>query len=127
MIGLKWKSMLPWSNRSDEIARLNQIVASLTEKVTQQQSDLHAALERRRWSEDALRTSEERYALATRGANDGLWEWDVKDDAVIFSPRWKNLIGFSDEDFPNSRDAWRERVHAADLPTVEAALREYLE
>src|SRR5437870_528147 len=127
MMSSKWTFLLPSRARDEEITRLSQLVESLKDKLLQQQAELRSALEQRRQSEDALRSSEERYVLATRGANDGLWEWDIRDDTIVFSPRWKNLIGLSDEELPNSREAWRQRVHPADLRRVETALKEYLD
>jgi diguanylate cyclase (GGDEF)-like protein/PAS domain S-box-containing protein len=70
----------------------------------------------------ALQASEERYALAARGANDGLWDWDLKSDRVYYSPRWKAMLGHDDADVGGSPDEWFRRVHAADVERVRGAL-----
>jgi diguanylate cyclase (GGDEF)-like protein/PAS domain S-box-containing protein len=63
----------------------------------------------------ALRESEERYALSARGANDGLWVWDLTRDHVYYSPRWKSMLGYADEDIGSTPDEWFSRVHPDDV------------
>jgi PAS domain S-box-containing protein len=47
-------------------------------------------------ADERLRISEQRYALAARGANDGLWDWDLVEDRAYFSPRLHQILGFRD-------------------------------
>ncbi len=74
----------------------------------------------RKRAEDALRESEERRALAVRGANDGLWDWDLRRDRVYFSDRWKAIIGFAPGEIVDDPQEWRSRVHPDDLERVMA-------
>jgi len=62
----------------------------------------------------ALKESEERYALALRGTNDGIWDWNLRTGEVYFSPRWKEIIGYGPDEIPNELDQWRTRLHPDD-------------
>jgi diguanylate cyclase (GGDEF)-like protein/PAS domain S-box-containing protein len=74
-----------------------------------------------------LQESEERYALAARGANDGLWDWDLLRGVVYFSPRWKAMLGIPEERAFSDAAEWLGRVHADDRARVEGALAQHLE
>jgi PAS domain S-box-containing protein len=80
-------------------------------------------------SQQALRQSEERYALAMEGANEGHWDWDIASDRLFLSPKMKLLEGQSTEADTTTRTAWRELtvIHPDDTRGVETALREHLE
>jgi len=81
----------------------------------------------RRRVEDALRESEERYALAMRGSNDGLWDWDLRTNHVYYSPRWKSMIGFGEDEFGHSPQAWFSRVHPDDVEKLQIDLQSHLD
>jgi diguanylate cyclase (GGDEF)-like protein/PAS domain S-box-containing protein len=74
----------------------------------------------------ALRESEERYALSARGANDGLWVWDLRDDTVYYSPRWKSMLGYGEEEVGDSPDEWFSRVHPDDVELLRAELDRHI-
>jgi diguanylate cyclase (GGDEF)-like protein/PAS domain S-box-containing protein len=68
---------------------------------------------------------EERGELALHGANDGLWDFDLDKKTAYFSPRWKTMLGYSDDDIESLTD-WQQFVHPEDLPRVHTALRDHL-
>jgi diguanylate cyclase (GGDEF)-like protein/PAS domain S-box-containing protein len=70
-------------------------------------------------AEDALRVSEERYALAAQGSNDGLWDWNLADNAIYFSPRWKMMLGYQDSELADRPEEWLDRIHVADRERVK--------
>ena len=74
----------------------------------------------------ALKESEERFALAVVGVNDGLWDWNILNNSVYLSPRWKAILGYRDDEFPNDLNAWRQRIHADDIDSVLAAMNAHL-
>jgi diguanylate cyclase (GGDEF)-like protein/PAS domain S-box-containing protein len=78
-------------------------------------------------AEEALRVSEERYALAARGANDGLWDWNLRDDTIHFSSRWKSMLGYDDPEIGNSPQEWFDRIHEADRPKAQRSIAEHLD
>ncbi|MGC8518860.1 MAG: diguanylate cyclase domain-containing protein, partial [Steroidobacteraceae bacterium] len=88
-------------------------------------TSLATGLERVRM-EARLSKLEERNALAQAAANDGLWDFDVENNEVYFSPRWKAMLGYRDEDLRGSPD-WSNLVHPDDLPRVQAAIREHID
>lgn len=75
---------------------------------------------------EALRESEERYALAVNGANDGLWDWDLKTNHVYFSPRWKAMLGCDDAAVGADPEEWWKRVHPEDLDRVRNSVAAHL-
>jgi PAS domain S-box-containing protein len=79
----------------------------------------------------ALRKSEERFSLAVRGANDGLWDWDVRTGEVYYSPRWKGMLGYAEDEIEPAFSAWERLVHPDDravgMRGVEAFLSGELE
>ncbi len=81
----------------------------------------------RKQAEADLRESEERYALAVRGANDGLWDWNLRTDVVFFSERWKQMLGLSNEAVTATPDEWFRRVHRDDVDRLRTNVAAHLE
>ncbi|MFA7478873.1 MAG: EAL domain-containing protein [Vulcanimicrobiota bacterium] len=76
----------------------------------------------------ALKESEERYALAVAGANDGLWDWDLRTDTMYYSARWKAMLGLSeDEPILNTPEEWFGRVHPNDLRALKEKIDRHLQ
>jgi diguanylate cyclase (GGDEF)-like protein/PAS domain S-box-containing protein len=71
---------------------------------------------------DALKRAEERYALAWRGTNDGLWDWNFATNRIYYSPRWKSILGYDDEQIADSTLEWFNRVHPLELDRVKAEI-----
>jgi len=68
----------------------------------------------------------DRFALAARGANDGLWEWDLNTGAVWLSARWTSLLGLPEVEGDASLDDWFARVSEAELPRLRTALGDHV-
>ncbi len=85
---------------------------------------LATAIERQR-VEDALKESEERCQLTLQGNNDGIWDWNVKNNQVFFSTRWKEMLGYAEDEIANHFDEWATRVHSDDIGFVRQAIADH--
>lgn len=74
----------------------------------------------------ALQESEDRWQLALRGNNDGIWDWNIKNNTIFFSARWKEMLGYEDQEIVNHYDEWEKRVHPDDLAWVTTAIQDHL-
>jgi len=106
MCDLLQQNFLELSERENQLRRLNE--------------ELQLEIRERNLAEEALRKSEERFRLATLGTNDGIWDWDLSTDHVYYSPRWKMMLGYGEEELEEHLDTWKQLVHPDDKePTLE--------
>jgi diguanylate cyclase (GGDEF)-like protein/PAS domain S-box-containing protein len=78
-------------------------------------------------AQEALRVSEQRYALAAQGANDGLWDWDLKAHTIYYSDRWKAMLGYEAGEITPSADEWFLRVHPDDVIRLKTEIDHHLD
>jgi PAS domain S-box-containing protein len=72
----------------------------------------------RREMELALRTSERRLQYAITATSDSVWEWDLLTNETYFSPRWYDMLGYTDRELPMVFKTWQELCHPDDLPRI---------
>lgn len=111
-----------WHLAKQAHLKLNQLRAMVQE----QTSVLQAEVTERRRSEEALRQSQGRFALAVTGANDGIWDWDFTQNSLFYSTRWKTMLGFSEQEVTNSPDEWFNRIHPEEVERVRGELEQHL-
>jgi PAS domain S-box-containing protein len=76
--------------------------------------------------EKALRTSEERFQLAMLGANDGLWDWNLKNDQIFLSDRWKTMLGYRPDELTDSIETWFSLLHPDDAKNAMSQVQTFL-
>lgn len=114
----------------DELARLN---ADLEAQVEARTAELGAAnarllaeIQERTQVEAELRESELRLRLSTKAANIGVWDWDLRNDSVVYSSEWKSQLGYADDEIANHYLEYEDRLHPDDKERAVAANRNYI-
>lgn len=73
----------------------------------------------RKENEVALIKSEQRWKFALDGAGDGVWEYNFQTKEIYYSPLYKNMLGYAEEEFPNEAYEWQSRVHPDDYSKIK--------
>ena len=81
----------------------------------------HLDVTERKRTEMSLRESEERLRLAFAGAQEGIWDWDLETGSVVYSSRWKQMLGYSDDEIEPHISAWERLVHPEDRSAADRA------
>jgi diguanylate cyclase (GGDEF)-like protein/PAS domain S-box-containing protein len=102
-----------------EVLALSELTARRLERAIRVAGSHQRALRR-------LAESEERLALALRGANDGLWDWDVRAERLYLSPRFKAMLGYEEHEIGDTPGEWLGRVHPDDRAALTQALEAHL-
>ena len=95
---------------------------TVTRQAKEQTVKLQSELLSRIHTERDLRASQDRYLLAARGTNDGIWDWDLESGAIYFAPRWKEMLGFAEDEIEAQPGEWLSRVHPEDSERLLAKL-----
>lgn len=77
-------------------------------------------------TQEKLIKSEEALTLGWRGAGDGMWDWDILTNTVVFSDRFKELLGYQPDEIPHKFEEWTKRLHAEDKDETLAAVDAHL-
>ena len=114
-----------WEALLSEALDYQYVLQSLRERSQQlheRGEQLALSYRREREMAQAVRESEERYALAARAANDGLWDWDLDKGTVYYSSRWSEMLGYTEDSIGNSPEEWLGRVHPEDRGALLAEI-----
>jgi PAS domain S-box-containing protein len=90
------------------------------------QENSHFAQMELRRSEKRLRENGQLLDLALDGANEGIWDWDLESDKLLFDSRYYSIAGYLPDEFPAAFEEWEKRVHPDDIRKIKAAIEQYL-
>ncbi len=101
-------------------ARLKKEISE-REKAEEEITWLNASLEKRVFERtEALRESDERYALAAHGSKDGLWDWNFSTRRIYLSQRWKEMLGYDKDEISDDPEEWFRLMHPDEVARVRA-------
>ncbi|MBL4934433.1 EAL domain-containing protein [Clostridium sp. YIM B02515] len=107
-------------NSYEELEAVYEELAATEEEIKQNYFDLQN-------KEEQLRISDERYRLALDGARDAIWDWDIKRNKAFTSSRWREMLGYTEEDLRVDHLTWKELIHSDDKERAFKAQKDHLD
>jgi diguanylate cyclase (GGDEF)-like protein/PAS domain S-box-containing protein len=77
-------------------------------------------------AKETMQRLKERYELATNGSDEGLWDWEIKNDKAYFSNRFKEILGIANQPVKDSIKTWLNRIHPDDKIRVIQELEDHI-
>ena len=78
-------------------------------------------------AEEEIKCLNERMERALLGNNDGVWDLNMIDMSVYFSPKWKIMIGYKDHELANLYETWENKVHPNDISNVKDCIKNHID
>nr|WP_320010842.1 PAS domain S-box protein [uncultured Desulfobulbus sp.] len=113
--------------RFEQIANALHTLANQLSLSAYQNMQQARAMAERRQAEEALRVGEERFRLAMEATKDGLWDWNIQENSVYYSPNYWAMLGYEGEEKPQDANVWMEMLHPEDRESVIAANTDCIE
>jgi diguanylate cyclase (GGDEF)-like protein/PAS domain S-box-containing protein len=117
-----YQKLLELEKANADLSSAMRLLNAEVREKTRLVDELSRAMSKEREAEDALVVSQERFAAAVRGANDGIWDWDMVTDAFFASPRFRTLLGIPEDVECTSVDQWFARIAPGDVERVRFEL-----
>merc|ERR1739838_317780 len=84
------------------------------------------AIEQKNLEKSYFKT-QETAALAIEANQDGIWDWNIKTNEIFYSPQWKKMLGYKEDEISHKIDEWLNRIHPEDIDRFSNAVREHLD
>jgi diguanylate cyclase (GGDEF)-like protein/PAS domain S-box-containing protein len=114
-----------WAVLRQRVRRLLQ-QTQLYRQLARSNRELQTKIHELHQAQKALQESRERYALIAQSAHDGLWDWNISNNNIYYSPRWKSMLGYEEKEIGNNLAEWFDRIHVEDKPQFQGELSAHL-
>ncbi len=119
------QSLLPKSLHQS-LLRFETHILQIASQLQKAEEKLKLSADRSHKIEENHQKYQERAALAIQSNGDGLWDWNIKTNEIFYSSRWKEMLGYSEEEVSNKIDVWLSRIHPEDIEKVSATVQDRL-
>jgi diguanylate cyclase (GGDEF)-like protein/PAS domain S-box-containing protein len=110
----------------DELTRQNKLLRESVSQGNRIQKMWQDSVAELKKTKKALKRSEERFQLAVDGSRDGVWDWDLVNNLAYYSPRWKAMLGYDDNEIGADINETLDRIHPEDAHEMRISIDAYL-